>query len=251
MAEPQPLQIEFDDTKLPGLLHAPDTKPPAAGFPALLVCDDPLDHGEAAASLLADIARRLRSAGIIVAHLDRTAMTAAGGIDNGRAPDANDLVDQISALYRALALREDVDLDRIGLLGYSLGAVLAMKLAQRTNHIARCCLLSPRTTASKADREDDAAARLIDELASEASLPSLAGSDRPLLVIQGAAERLEPAEMSLAFGQTPATDSAPPTPQHVFIAQGDHAYTSADARTACLSQITVFFAPLLNAANGK
>ncbi|UCD75468.1 MAG: prolyl oligopeptidase family serine peptidase [Phycisphaerales bacterium] len=255
MSQSLPLTIEVNGGSLPGTLHAPEGDTPPEGRPAVLLCDDPLADGEATAGLPDEIARVLCEAGLMVAGLDR----AGAAADNRRPEDleAGTLVDQASALFRAIALREEVDIDRIGALGYSLGAIVAQCLIQRTKHIARLCLLSPRSAGSltaeftrnngagESGRPAEPTPRLIE------SLPALSAESgrpcgSPMLILHGAADRIVPPEQTLVYLES--SGRAGPRPEHMLVAQGDHAFTSPEARAACLVQIVRFFQPLLNAA---
>ena len=259
MPQPLPLPIEFKSSTLPGLLHAPEGDPPSEGLAAVVICDDPLSEREAAEGLIADIADSLCEAGLVVAHIDRNEL--AGQSERPDDLDAGELVDQASALFHAVALREDVDIDRIGVLGYSLGAIIAMCLTRRTDRIARLCLLSPRTAdhvaaeltrnngSGGSKRSSVPAPRLVETLAGLAAESDRTGGNLPTLIVHGAADRAVPPELSLVYLE--AAGRSGPRPEHILIAQGDHGYNSPQAREACLDQILQFLDPLIVATGTR
>jgi pimeloyl-ACP methyl ester carboxylesterase len=163
-------------------------------------------------------------------------------------------VDDAAAIFHGLALRKELDLHRIGVLGQGLGGIVVSCLARRTDQIARLCLLAPVTTGEVLSRlgtesEEELAQRLgapvippgfFDGLDSLTPAVDLVTHDRPTLIVHGAADRIVPPESSLAYRD--AIASAGRQVEHVLVAMGDHVFSNVSARAACLKQLTSFFA---------
>ncbi|MHC4415817.1 MAG: alpha/beta hydrolase family protein [Planctomycetota bacterium] len=242
------LTVELNRASLRGTLDLPAPPKDNGPAPVVLLC-----HGLPALStntgeLLEEVSGALMEAGLAVAGFGPGAATAS------EAPGTARAVDEASAMLHALALRDDLDLNRIGVLGYSLGGIVAACLSKRTDQIARLCLLAPLTT-------DELAARLANESDNQVAsrlggteVPSgffdawkaltptddLVAHDRPTLILHGAADRTVPPEESLKYRR--AVEQAGHRVDHVLVARADHAFTRVPARTVCLDHLTRFFA---------
>ena len=166
---------------------------------------------------------------------------------------AVEAIDAASAAFRWLALQEKIDLGRIGVLGFSLGAIVAACLAKRTDQIASLCLLAPTTPDDvlahiSSNGEGESAPLLGVEQANKhyfADLKNLtppqdaALHDRPTLILHGAADRAVPAEVSYEYSR--AIELADHHVQHTLVALADHFFTEQPGRGVCLNHITRFF----------
>ena len=233
--------VELGGSVVRGMLDLPETEPEEGAPAVVLLCHGPPEVSEAASGLLAMIAESLVEAGV-----------AAAGYEPST--DANErAVDDAAAVLHALALREDVDLNRIGVLGYSLGAIIAACLSGRSDQIARLCLLSAVTTDELRSRRDsesssELAARLGAVETSERFLDELAGLtpeedikryDRPTLILHGAADRAVEPQSSLVYRD--AVRLAGHQIEHAMVALADHAFTEGPARSTCVEHIVRFF----------
>ncbi|MFB3138303.1 MAG: alpha/beta hydrolase family protein, partial [Phycisphaerales bacterium] len=156
-------------------------------------------------------------------------------------------VDAASAVFRWMALRDELNLNRIGVLGYSLGGLIAACLSRRTDQIARLCLLAPMTVDQVTEKQagettHEPAGQLLGDLASLTPIEDLVVHDRPTLIMHGAADRIVGPEASLAYRR--AVELARHKVEHLLVAQADHLFSGAAARSACLDQLTRFFAPM-------
>ncbi len=193
--------------------------------------------------LLEEIRGALAEAGVAVATFGEASETAGGGQS----------IDDASAVIHAMAVRDDLDINRIGVLGYSLGGIIASCLARRTDQIARLCLLAPVTTDEIAaglinGNENDLASRLggtevpsgfFDDLTSLTPTEDLVVHDRPTLILHGAADRTVPPDVSLKYRD--AIQSAGRQVEHALVALADHTFTDEAARSACLHELGRFF----------
>jgi pimeloyl-ACP methyl ester carboxylesterase len=163
-------------------------------------------------------------------------------------------VDDAAAVFHGLAVREDLDLDHIGVLGHSLGAIVVACLARRTDQIDRVCLLAPVSADHVASRlavesAADVATRLgggsvppgfFDGLETLTPAEDLAAYDRPTLIMHGAADRAVPPTSSTQYRD--AILAAGHDVQHVLVAMGDRDFANETARAACLDRVSRFFA---------
>ena len=165
-------------------------------------------------------------------------------------------VDDAAAIFHGLSVRDELDLNRIGVLGHSVGGITASCLARRTDQIHRICLLAPITAHEVAARlngdgngNDEAATQLGNSpvppgyfAGLDALRPTedLTATDRPTLILHGAADRIAQPELSLAYRD--AVAAAGHQVEHVLVGRGDHVFASPAARTACMEKVTRFFA---------
>ncbi len=163
-------------------------------------------------------------------------------------------VDDAAAIFHGLSVRDELDLNRIGVLGHSVGGITASCLARRTDQIHRICLLSPITAHEVASRHNgDANGEAATQLGSNPVPPGyfdgidalrptddLTATDRPTLIMHGAADRIAQPELSLAYSD--AIAAAGHQVEHVLVGSGDHVFANNAARTACMEKVTRFFA---------
>ncbi len=90
------------------------------------------------------VATRLAAEGIGALAIDlRGHGESSGGFEGGEAPDYSALVRDVAAARRYLASRGDVQQSRVGVVGASIGANLAVLQASADPSIASLALLSP------------------------------------------------------------------------------------------------------------
>ncbi len=248
MARQEQFTIELDAAPVRGRLDLPDEPEDGGLLGAVMLCPGlpAVDHETA--ELYARLTDTLVEAGLAVATLTEGSTTSAG------ARLAVNAVDDSAAIFHDLSVRDGLDLNRIGILGHSLGGITASCLARRTDQVHRVCLLAPITAHEVTSRlngetDDELAARLggervppgfFDGLDTLRPTEALATYDRPTLIMHGAADRVAQPELSLAYRD--AISSAGHQVEHVLVALADHVFANAAARSACLELVTRFFA---------
>ena len=86
------------------------------------------------------LARHIVPLGIAVLRIDDRGVGGSEG--NGLETTLRDRADDVTAAVQFLRSREDIYLDRIGLIGHSEGAMVALLAADRTEHVAHATLLA-------------------------------------------------------------------------------------------------------------
>ncbi|MCH8822719.1 MAG: prolyl oligopeptidase family serine peptidase [Planctomycetes bacterium] len=242
--------LDVGDRKVRGTFSRPETNGDDDRCAAILMCDGLATPSPFTDELFEHLADALHRAGIATLTFG-----PCGQESNGQATErlAVESIDAASAVFRWLALQEKIDLRRIGVLGFSLGSIVAACLTKRTDQIARLCLLAPTTPddvlAHISSNGDGESAPLLGvEQANEhyfADLKNLtppqdaALHDRPTLILHGAADRAVPAEISYEYSR--AIELADHHVQHTLIALADHFFTQQPGRGVCLNHITRFF----------
>jgi pimeloyl-ACP methyl ester carboxylesterase len=248
MARSEEFDVELEGTPVRVKLDLPDRQSETRPLPAVLLCHGMPEPGADVRRLVEQITEVLNDAGLAVAGIARGSAGAPG------TRLAVEAVDDAAAVFHGLALRENLDLEHLGVLGYSLGAIVAACLAKRTDQIHRICLLAPTTTAEVAARlaaesAADVATRLgggsvppgfFDGIEALTPAQDLATYERPTLILYGAADRTATAASWAEYRD--AILAAHHQVQHLLVALGDHALSNDAARGACLSQIAQFFA---------
>ena len=248
MATHKQFTVELDGAPVRGELHLPE---PSEGAPppgTVMFCTGLPTVGPETGELYAQLTETLVEAGLAVATISGGSMTTPP------ARLAVELVDDAAAVFHGLSVREELDLDRIGILGHSLGGITAACLAERTDRIHRICLLAPITTHEVSSRlngetDDEVAARFggdsvppgfFDGLDTLRPTENLAAHDRPTLIVHGAADRIAQPELSMAYRDAVAT--AGHQVEHVLVGLGNHVFANSAARGACLEKVKRFFA---------
>jgi len=240
--------VELDGAPVRGELHMPETTEGAPPPGTVMFCAGLPTVGPETGELYAQLTGTLVKAGLAVATMTGGSMTTP------QARLAVELVDDAAAVFHGLSVRDELDLDRIGILGHSLGGITASCLAERTDRIHRICLLAPITTHEVSARlngetDDQLAAWLggdsvptgfFDGLNALRPTENLAAHDRPTLIMHGAADRIASPELSMAYRDAVAT--AGHQVEHVLVGLGDHVFAHSAARGACLEMVTRFFA---------
>lgn len=251
MREVKQFTLDVGGHKVRGTLSRPDTNGDGDRCAAVLICDGMVTPNPYTDELLEHLTDALHRVGIATLTFGPCKQES----NNGQATQrlAVEAIDAASAVFRWLALHEKIDLQRIGVLGFSLGGIVAACLAKRTDQVSRLCLLSPTTPDDvlshiSSDSEGESAPLLGVEQANEhyfAELKNLkptqdaAFYDRPTLILHGAADRAVPAEISYEYSR--AIELADHDVQHTLIALADHFFTEQPGRGVCLNQIARFF----------
>lgn len=247
-------EIQLEGGIVRGRLYHPvrsesDTDPSSSPMPAVLICRGVNVPGEDAHGLFDDLTDALCSAGIAAVLFDHRCADLI--LEDFDAQCAKRDEEDAAAVLRWIAKRSEIDLERIGLLGFSLGAITASSLAKRHGHITRFCLLAASTAAYVRNRmvkANGAPAPINAEQLPAAFIPSLADVDspadaaahaRPTLIVHGAADRFVAPEVSLEYLRV--LEAAKRPVEHVFIARADHTFTLPETRAACIAKLTAFF----------
>lgn len=261
MGRRQPFAVEIAGSAVSGALHWPPEHPEDDQAAVVLLCHGLPTADERTDALFARITGSLTEAGLAVAEYSARRANLPDGPNHQRL--AVEMIDDASAVFRWLVLRDELDLTRVGVLGFSLGAIVAAGLAQRTDQIARLCLLAPVTAEgvlSGADRTgedeyirslgaDDAVEGFLTDLDTLDSAQSAAAHDRPTLILHGAADRSAPPELSFAYAG--AIELAGRDVQHTLVAHADHFFAADPSRTACVAQMSAFFAAMNDGSDRK
>ncbi len=261
MGRRQPFAVEIAGSAVCGSLHWPSEQHRDTPVAAVLLVHGTPKPSAKTHALFEWITEAMTEAGLVVA-----AYTARSFNTNDRSNTqrlAVEMIDDASAVFRWLVLRDELDLTRVGVLGFSLGAIVAASLAQRTDQIARLCLLAPVTAEgvlSGADRTgqdeyirslgaDDAVEGFLTDLDTLDSAQSAAAHDRPTLILHGAADRAAPPELSFAYAG--AIEFAGRDVQHTLVAHADHFFAADPSRTACVAHVSAFFAAMNDGSDRK
>lgn len=137
------LTIESDGWRLPATLTLPKSNKP---YPAVVLAhgSGPQDRDETIGpnKLFKDIALGLASRGIAVLRYEkRTKYYGKKSLTEGFTVDDETVEDAISAI-ELLYQRDDIDKDKIFLLGHSLGGMLAPRIAERTDKLSGIIILA-------------------------------------------------------------------------------------------------------------
>ncbi len=261
MGRRQPFAVEIAGSAVSGALHWPPEDREGEPAAVVLLCHGLPTAGKQTDALFARITESLTEAELVVAEYSARRARLPDGSNHQRL--AVETIDDASAVFRWLVLRDELDLTRVGVLGFSLGAIVAAGLAQRTDQIARLCLLAPVTAEwvlSGGDRTgedeyirslgaDDAAEGFLTDLDTLDSAHSAAAHDRPTLILHGAADRAAPSELSSAYAG--AIELAGRDVQHMLVAHGDHFFTDDPGRAACVAHVSAFFAAMNDGSDRK
>lgn len=251
MSRHEPFTVELGPTPVRGRLDLPDEPDGKEGgtpLPCVMLCTGLPALGPEVGELCSQLCEALVRAGMAVATI------IAGSSSSPGARLAVESVDDAAAVFHSLSVRDRLDLERISVLGYSVGGITASCLARRTPKIHRLCLLAPITAHEVASRlngetDGEVATRLGGDRVPAGYFEGtdmlhptedLAATDRPTLIVHGAADHIAQPELSLAYRD--AVASAGHQVEHVLVGRGDHVFTNSAARSACLDKVTRFFA---------
>ncbi len=240
--------VELEPTPVRGRLDLPDEQNGQGPLASVMLCPGLPAVGAETRELYAQLIDALVAAGLAVATITEGSTTSPG------AKLAVEAVDDAAAVFHGLSIRDELDLNRISVLAHSIGGITASCLARRTDQIHRICLLAPITAHEVASRlngdtDDELATRLggdhvpagyFDGVDGLRPTEDLAATDRPTLIMHGAADRVAQPELSLAYRD--AVASAGHQVEHVLVGRGDHLFANSAARSACMDKVTRFFA---------
>ena len=240
--------VELAPTTVRGRLDLPDEQAGQSPLASVMLCSGLPAVGAETRELYAQLIDALVAAGLAVATLTEGSVTSPG------AKLAVESVDDAAAVFHGLSVRDELDLNRIGILAHSVGGITASCLARRTDQIHRICLLAPITAHElvsrlNGDTLNELATRLggdhvppgyFDGVDALRPTEDLAAIDRPTLIMHGAADRIAQPELSLAYRD--AVASAGHQVEHVLVGRGDHLFADSAARSACMEKVTQFFA---------
>ncbi|WP_213318279.1 alpha/beta hydrolase family protein [Chlamydiifrater volucris] len=124
-----PFSVESGEKTLIGVYHKPLTTPPPAGFPAVILFHgfrgSKIGHGSSYIRVATSLSKR----GIAVFRVD-----LAGCGDSEGLPEAVPLTEYMSNcedIVGRIAEHPDIDINRIGLAGFSYGCHLALTIAKK------------------------------------------------------------------------------------------------------------------------
>jgi len=243
----QEFSVELDGSPIVGRLSSPEAAPAKRPPPVVMLCSPVPTLNDYAEALRRDVTDALLGAGFAVAVL----LEGSAGRRGSRL--AVESLDDAAAVLHGLVIREDLDVDRLGVLGHSIGGIVAACLSSRSDRIAGVCLLSPPGTDQVIARANgseltahigstDVPPGFFDGVDTLSPPADLARYDRPTLVLHGAADRIVEPDRSLAYRD--AVREAGHQIDYALVARGDHFYTNAAARSACMDMITRFFGGL-------
>jgi dienelactone hydrolase len=252
MSATESFKLEVGSGEVAGTLQLPRAASAKSPAGSVIICQGIAPAGDEAAALLDELAAAVVASELAAVRFEHRCADLI--LEDFDAHTAGHDLDDSLAVYRWLAEREDIDVARIGVLGYSYGAIAATAIARRLEAINRLCLIAPATArhvraASNGTNEqvtDDHTHRL-----PAAYGPSLAETDsgaeaafhnRPTLIVHGAADRFIGPEA--AFEYQRALEFADRPVEHVLIARADHDFAQPGVRQACLQRVARFFAAM-------
>lgn len=257
----RPFAVEISGSAISGKLHWPHLRDEAGPAAVVLLCNGLLDTNKKTEVLCARIIESLTQAGLAVAEY--SARRSDLPVQSNHQHSTAQMIDDASAVFRWLMLRDELDLTRVGVLGYSFGAIVAACLARRTDQIARLCLLAPvpATVVLSAAQRTDRSALLtalglegvtegfFTDLGTLDPMHDAAVHDRPTLILHGAAD--DDVRPELSFAYSDAIELADHEAQHTLVAHADHFFEDDPSRTACLAQVSEFFGAMRDGSNPK
>lgn len=136
MVSVEPLRLRSGPLELEAALHLPARVP----APGVVVCHPhPLYGGDMSNGVVSELCRVLSEDGIAVLRFNFRGVGASeGAYDHGRGEQ-----DDARAALAVLAGRDEVDAARLGLAGYSFGAMVALEVARGAPGLRGLALVSP------------------------------------------------------------------------------------------------------------
>jgi dienelactone hydrolase len=252
MSATESFKLEVGSSEVTGTLMLPRGASARSPSGSVIICQGIAAAGDNAAAFLDELAAAVVDSGLAAVRFEhRCADLILEDFDAHTA--AHDLDDAL-AVYRWLVEREDIDEARIGVLGYSYGAIAATAIARRLEAINRLCLIAPATARHVRATSNGANEQVTDDHAHRmpaAYAPSLAETDsgadaafhnRPTLIVHGAADRFIGPEV--AFEYRRALEFADRPVEHILIARAVHDFAQPGVRQACLRRVGAFFAAM-------
>jgi len=129
--------FESNGLLLEGVVHSPDVAKPT---PAIVVCHPhPLYGGTMSSSVVVAVCEQLKSKGITALRFNFRGV----GNSQGRYDGGEGEVDDALAAVSFLTTLPNVDPTRIGIVGYSFGAYVALRAAVEDQRISAVAAISP------------------------------------------------------------------------------------------------------------
>jgi dipeptidyl aminopeptidase/acylaminoacyl peptidase len=260
MASGETFEIAVENGTVRGALHRPLSASSETPAPAVLLCRGVYIPADDAGGLFDQLSHELVESGLAVLRFDHRCANMI--LDDFDAHNAvHDIEDAMAAL-RWLLRQNDIDRARVGVVGFSLGAIAATAVCNNMPSVARLCLLNAMTAASVAPciaagigshgSNGNGAQKEAVQLpaAYAASLGGIdspreaAAHDRPTLVLHGASDRFVPPKVSLEYVRV--LMDAKRRVEHVLVARGDHTFSASATRSACVERACDFFKALLS-----
>lgn len=253
------VEIPVATGRLRATLIRPASDPAEPARAAVLICAGLHVSDEDNLTLLDELSRELAKAGIVAATYEPRCADLI--LDDFHAHTAQHDVEDAVAALDWLARQPGVDAARLGMIGFSLGAIAASALASQRASIRRLCLIGPATAADVAERmvkANGVPAAIDPERLPAAYVPSLEGIDSPAqaaahdratLLVHGAADRFVPVEVAMGYQRS--LHAAARRCECVLIARASHAFPSDEARQACIERVCRFFNEPDDAAPAK
>ena len=158
--------IPCGEISLEGILHLPDGKSP---YPAVIVCHPhPLYGGDMDNNVVVTICKTLVTQSIAALRFNFRGVGRSGGKFGGGVKERED----VKATLDYLSTRREIDIGRLGLVGYSFGGAVAIPVAQEDERVGKLVLISPAL--------------------SESDWEELKSYSRPKLVLLGDADTVVP-----------------------------------------------------------
>lgn len=125
------------DIQLEGVLHLPENKEP---LPVVVVCHPhPLYDGDMDNGVVLAVSSALEKSQIATLRFNFRGVGSSGGsYDEGRGEQ-----DDVVAALDFLAAVKEIDVQRIGLAGYSFGGMVAEAVAMKDKRVRQLALISP------------------------------------------------------------------------------------------------------------
>ncbi len=246
-------QVEFrsGEDHVFGVLHLPEGRP-AAG---ILMCHGFTGHKAETHRLFVGAARDLARHGLVVLRFDFRGSGDSGGEFRDMTV-SREIEDAVAALDY-LSSRPEVDSDRVGVLGLSLGGCVAACLAGRDDRVSALALWAAvahpariRERLASAFGEDDVldmegwelGRAFLDDVLGVEPLQEVRGYDGPSLVVHGTADESVPpsdaSEYRLALGER----------CRLHMVEGaDHVFSSRDFKSQVITLSREFLCETLGA----
>ena len=147
----EPLMIPAQGFNLGATLTRPSTPAPARGYPAVVLLGDfstnDRDGSVAGVAVLGQLAGAISKAGFLVVRYDRRGYGQSGG--RSESATLSDHAEDTRAVFNWLRRRNDVDDDRVAVVGHGEGGWLALIAAARERSFAAVATIAaPSSTGS-------------------------------------------------------------------------------------------------------
>lgn len=212
-------RIEFPCGRLSleGILSLPDGKGP---FPAVVVCHPhPLYGGDMRNTVVVAICRALAQLSIVALRFNFRGVGQSQGSYGGGIDERED----VKAAHSFLASLDEVDTDRIGLAGYSFGAVVASDVADLQKRVQAVAIVCPPL--------------------SDSGRQQLKGYIKPKLILGASEDDVGPAQELQRF-----VEELPEPKEYDIITGADHFLWGYEYEVA--DKVAVFFADAFKLKGG-